>query len=83
MSSTGDVELRSHGYRFAQALGNHRQRWWNWLEVQKQWIHAVCPSSTSGMKDSGMEENQRRTDSRDGPPGIVKMTMKDITFWHV
>ena len=23
--------------------------------------HAVCPPSTSGMKDSGMEENQRRT----------------------
>ena len=22
-------------------------------------------------------------DSRDGPPCIVKMTMKDITFWHV
>ena len=22
-------------------------------------------------------------DSRDGPPCIVKMTMQDITFWHV
>ena len=37
-------------------------------------------ASTSGMKDSGMEENQRRTDSGDGPPCVVKMTMKDITF---
>ena len=53
------------------------------LYFQKQWIHAVCPSSTSGMKDSGMEENQRRTDSRDGPPWVVKLTMKSIIFWHV
>ena len=36
--------------------------------------------ATSGMKNSGMEENQRRMDSKDGPPWIVKMTMKDITF---
>ena len=40
----------------------------------------MCPSSTRGMKDSEMEENQRRMDSRDGPPWVVKMTMKGITF---
>ena len=43
-------------------------------------MQCVHHLSTSGMKDSGMEENQRRTDSRDGPPWVVKMTMKDITF---
>ena len=32
------------------------------------------------MKDSGKEKNQRRTDSRDVSPWVVKMTMKDITF---
>ena len=29
--------------------------------------------STSGMKDSGMEENQQRMDLKDGPPWVVKM----------
>ena len=60
MASTGDSELRSHGF---QVLHKH----WeitgrdDELEVQKQWIHAMCSPSTSGMKDSEMGENQRRT----------------------
>ena len=40
----------------------------------------MCPSSTSGMRDSGMEKYQWRVDSRDGPPWVVKMSMKDIIF---
>ena len=83
MVSTGDVELRSHGYQVLRRPWEITAEMMKLIRIHKQWIHAVCPSSTSGMKDSGMEENQRRTDSRDGPPWFVKMTMKDITFWHV
>ena len=39
----------------------------------------MCPSSTSGMKDSGMEVKSTEDDSRDGRPCVVKKTMKDIT----
>ena len=84
MSATGDVELRSRGYQVLrrpwEITGRDDEII---LEVKKQWTHAVCPSTTSGMKYSGIEEYQRRTDSRDGPPWVVKETMKDITFWHV
>ena len=36
----------------------------------------MFPSSTSGMKDSGMEENQQ-DDLRDGQTCVMKMTIND------
>ena len=49
MAPTGDVELHSHDYQVLRRPGKSP------AEMMMR-IHAVCPSSTNGMKDSGMEE---------------------------
>ena len=37
----------------------------------------MFPSSTSGMKDFGMEKKSTEDDLRHGRPCVVKMTIKD------
>ena len=80
MASTCDVELRSHGY---QVL---RKRW----EITGRDLKLIRSSETLNpcsvsavYKWHERFSNGRKStenDSRAGPPCVVKMTMKDITF---
>ena len=79
VASTGDVSCAVTVISFCVGLGKSPAEMMKLIRSSEA-MNPCSVSSTSGMKDSGMEENQRRTDSRDGPPWVVKMTMKDINF---
>ena len=79
--ATGDVELRSHGY---QVLRMH----WEIIGIDVEILtrsseiinYTVCPSSTSGMKDSGMEKHQLRTNRGMVIPALCKRLSRASTF---
>ena len=80
MASTGDVELRSHGY---QVL---RKRWENTGRddelIRSSETMNPCSVSAVYKWHERFRNGRKSTEeySRDGPPCIVKMTMKDIIF---
>ena len=80
MASTGEFELRSQGY---QVLRKHWENTGRDDEIDQKFRNNESMQCVRRLQVDERFRNGRKSkekDSRDGPPCVVKMTMKDITF---
>ena len=80
MASMGDVELPSHRYQVCAGLGKSPAETME-LITSSETMNPCNVSVTYKWQEKF--RNGRKSmedDSKDGPPCVVKMTMKDITF---
>ena len=79
MAPTPGIELRTHGYQVLR-------RPWEIItrddEIDLKFRNIEFMQCVRPLQVA-WEIQECKDDSRDGPPSVVKMTIKDITFWHV
>ena len=80
MASTGDAECAVKVIKFCVSVGKTPAETMKLIRSSEtiKSMQCVCRLQVDERFRNGRKSTEK--DSRDGPPCVVKMTMKDITF---